>query len=77
MKKEFILAFNELMDDKQLPRDIVLQALEDAMVTAYRKTVNASSAQLVEAKFDMDTGDVVVYAEKEVVEFRPGANGAE
>jgi N utilization substance protein A len=68
MKKEFILAFNELMDDKQLPREIILNALEDAMVTAYRKTVNASSAQLVQAKFDMETGDVVVFAEKEVVE---------
>jgi N utilization substance protein A len=68
MKKEFILAFNELMDDKQLPREVILGALEDAMVTAYRKTVNASSAQLVQAKFDMETGDVVVYAEKEVVE---------
>jgi len=68
MKKEFILAFNELMDDRQLPREIILNALEDAMVTAYRKTVNASSAQFVQAKFDMETGDVVVFAEKEVVE---------
>jgi len=68
MKKEFILAFNELMDDRQLPREIIMNALEDAMVTAYRKTVNASSAQFVQAKFDMETGDVVVSAEKEVVE---------
>lgn len=68
MKKEFALAFNEVLDDKQLPREIVEQALEDAMVSAYRKTVNASAAQHIEAKFDLETGEVLIYAEKEVAE---------
>ncbi len=68
MKNDFILAFNELLDDKQLPKDIVVEALEAAMVSAYRKTVNASSAQQVQAKFDIDHGQVTIFAEKEVVE---------
>lgn len=68
MKKEFLLAFNEVLDDRQLPREVVLEALEAAMVSAYRKTVNASSAQLVEAKFDLDTGKAEIFVEKEVVE---------
>jgi N utilization substance protein A len=38
------------------------------MVSAYRRAVNASSAQLVEAKVDMDTGEVLIFAEKEVVD---------
>ena len=68
MKKEFVSAFNEVLDDKQLPREVVMEALEAAMVSAYRKTVNASSAQHVRAEFDLDTGEVKIYAEKEVAE---------
>lgn len=68
MKNEFTLAFNEVLEDKQLPREIILKALESAMVSAYRRAVNASTQQPVEAHIDMDTGKVTVYAEKEVVD---------
>jgi N utilization substance protein A len=68
MKNDFALAFNEVLEDKQLPREVVVEALEAAMVSAYRKTVNASSAQQVQANFDLDTGQVIIFAEKEVVE---------
>ncbi len=67
-KSEFALAFNEVLEDKQLPKEIILGAIESAMVSAYRRAVNASSAQLVEAKVDPETGQVQIYAEKEVVE---------
>ena len=68
MKNEFTLAFNEVLEEKQLPKEIILKALESAMVSAYRRAVNASSAQHVEAKIDPDTGKVIIYAEKEVVD---------
>jgi N utilization substance protein A len=68
MKNEFTLAFNEVLEEKQLPKEVVLEALEAAMVSAYRRAVNASNAQHVEAKIDPETGKVIVYAEKEVVE---------
>lgn len=68
MKNEFALAFNEVLEDKQLPKDVVLAALEAAMVSAYRRAVNASNAQLVEANVDPETGKVAIFAEKEVVE---------
>ncbi len=67
-KTEFALAFNEVLEEKQLAKDIVVTAIEAAMVSAYRRAVNASTAQQVEAKLDPDTGVVTVYAEKEVVE---------
>jgi N utilization substance protein A len=67
-KSEFALAFNEVLEDKQLPKEIILGAIESAMVSAYRRAVNASSAQHVEAKVDPETGEVLIYAEKEVVE---------
>jgi N utilization substance protein A len=68
MKNEFMLAFNEVLEEKGLPKNVVLEALEAAMVSAYRRAVNASNAQLVEAKVDPETGSVTVYAEKEVVD---------
>ncbi len=68
MKNEFTLAFNEVLEEKGLPKEIILKALESAMVSAYRRAVNASTAQHVEAKVDPDTGKVNIYAEKEVVD---------
>ena len=67
-KNDFALAFNEVLEEKQLAKDIVVSAIESAMVSAYRRAVGASTAQHVEAKLDSDTGFVTVYAEKEVVE---------
>jgi N utilization substance protein A len=67
-KNEFALAFNEVLEEKQLAKDVVITAIESAMVSAYRRAVSASTAQHVEAKLDPDTGIVTVYAEKEVVE---------
>jgi len=67
-KNEFSLAFNEVLEEKQLSKEVIIGAIESAMVSAYRRAVNASTAQHVEAKIDPDTGRVFVYAEKEVVE---------
>jgi len=68
MKNEFTLAFNEVLEDKGLPKEVILEALESAMVSAYRKSVNASNEQPIEAKIDLETGKVTIYAQKEVVE---------
>ncbi|MGQ9832470.1 MAG: transcription termination factor NusA [Candidatus Villigracilaceae bacterium] len=68
MKNEFALAFNEVLEEKQLSKDIILAAIESAMISAYRRSVNASSAQLVEAKVDPESGKVTIFAEKEVVD---------
>ena len=68
MKNEFELAFNEVIEEKQLPQDVVLEAVKAAMVSAYRRSKNASNAQHIEADVDSETGQVSIYAEKEVVE---------
>ena len=67
-KNEFALAFHEVLEEKQLSKEIIISAIESAMVSAYRRAVNASAAQHVEAKIDPETGKVTVFAEKEVVE---------
>jgi N utilization substance protein A len=68
MKNEFALAFNEVLEDKQLPREVIVEALQTAMVQAYRRAMSASAAQGVEAQIDTETGKVTILAEKEVVE---------
>ncbi len=68
MKSELALAFNEIIEHNKLKREVILEALETALVTAYRRAVNASSAQHVVAKVDLATGAVKVFAEKEVVD---------
>ncbi|HEY44158.1 MAG TPA: transcription termination/antitermination protein NusA [Anaerolineae bacterium] len=68
MKSEFALAFNEIIERFGLPQDTVMETLEAAMISAYRRSTYASSAQNVEVEIDSETGEVHVYAEKEVVE---------
>jgi N utilization substance protein A len=68
MKSEFALAFNEIAEHSKLKKEVILEALENAMVTAYRKAVNASAAQHVVVKIDPGTGHIRVFAEKEVVD---------
>ena len=68
MKSEFTLAFNEVLEEKGLPKDVILAALESAMVSAYRKAVGSSAAQDVKIELDFESGNVCVFAEKEVTD---------
>jgi len=67
MKNEFVLAFNEVLEEKGLPRETILEALASAMVSAYRKSVTASSAQEIRAQINLEKGEFLIIAEKEVV----------
>jgi len=67
-KTNFKQAFNALLEDKNLPEEVISDAIEAAMASAYRRAVNASSAQEVIGKIDLETGDVTILAEKEIVE---------
>ncbi len=68
MKSEFLLAFNEVCSDRGLPREIVLSAVESALVSAYRRNVDIDDTDNVTAKIDPSTGEVSVFIEKTVVE---------
>ena len=67
MKSEFLLAITQLSAEKNLPREVVLSAVEAALASAYRKDSFAAS-QNVEVKIDPNTGKVEVWAEKVAVE---------
>ncbi len=67
MSKELIMAVNQICAEKELPRDVILGAIEEALVHAYRKNY-ASAAANVQASIDASTGDLRVVCEKNVVE---------
>ncbi|MDP2964964.1 MAG: transcription termination factor NusA [Pelolinea sp.] len=68
MKNEFALAFNEVLEEKGLPKETILEALAQALVSAYRKSVNASNAQDIRASINLDQGEFAILVEKEVVD---------
>lgn len=68
MLNELQIAFNEIAQMRALPADVVLEALQSALVSAFRKDSGASAAQAIEAQIDPKTGRARVFVEKEVVE---------
>lgn len=66
MKSEFLTAITQLSAEKNLSREVVLEAVEAALASAYKKD-NLASANLV-VKIDSETGAVHVYMQKAVVE---------
>ncbi len=68
MKSEFEVAFNEIAELRSLPRDMVLDALRTALISAYKRDAGVGSSQRVEANIDPGTGRARLLVEKEVVE---------
>lgn len=66
MNQEFILALEEIEREKGVDKEIIFEALESALVSSYKK--NFGSAQNVDVEMNRETGDVALYALKEVVE---------
>src|SRR5579864_1629522 len=67
-KSEFLLALNEISELRKLSRDVIAEALEQALISAYRRDSHAINAQRVEAQVDLVTNQHVIMIEKEVVE---------
>jgi len=64
--KELIEALEELEKERGIKKDIILESIETALVTAYKR--NFESSENVKVTMDGKTGETHVYAEKEVVE---------
>ncbi len=67
MKSDFLLAITQLSAEKNLPKEVVITAVEAALVSAYRKD-NFAANQNISVKINPTTGKVQVWAEKAVVE---------
>ncbi len=66
MNKEFIRAVEELEKEKNISKEMLIEAIESALVSAYKK--NYGTAQNVRVNIDKETGDIDVYMHKDVVE---------
>ena len=67
MKSDFLLAITQLSAEKNLPKEVVLTAVEAALVSAYKKD-SFTSNQNIAVKINPNTGKVEVWLEKTVVE---------
>jgi len=66
MKGKFLQALKDLEKEKGLDMEILLQAIEAALISAYRKRFGSS--QNVRVEINRETGEIKVYSLKKVVE---------
>ncbi|MBQ3181123.1 MAG: transcription termination/antitermination protein NusA, partial [Firmicutes bacterium] len=66
MNTEFLSALDELETTRGIPKNLLLEALEDALISAYKRTYGSS--QNVRVEIDKNSGDIHVFFRKEVVE---------
>jgi N utilization substance protein A len=64
VNKEFISAINQVCHERQLSREVVLEAIEAALISAYKR--NFGAAQTITATIDPETGAARIFVEKEV-----------
>lgn len=66
MNMEFIEALEDLEREKGIAMEVLLEAIEAALISAYKR--NFGSLQNVRVQIERTTGEVKVYARKTVVE---------
>ncbi|MDE6208320.1 MAG: transcription termination factor NusA [Lachnospiraceae bacterium] len=66
MNSELIEALNILEREKDINKDVLLDAIENSLITAYKN--HFDRADNVKVNIDRETGDFTIFAEKKVVE---------
>jgi len=66
MNKEFMQAVEDLEREKAISKDLLIEAIESALVSAYKK--NYGTSQNVRVNIDRETGDIDVFMRKNIVE---------
>ncbi|MEF9922098.1 MAG: transcription termination factor NusA, partial [Anaerovoracaceae bacterium] len=66
MNREFIEAIEDLEKERKISKDILIEAIESALVSAYKK--NYGTSQNVRVDIDRETGDINVFMKKDIVE---------
>ena len=65
VKSEFMIAMTQLAAEKNLPKEVILQAMEAALVSAYKK--DSELVGNVAVHIDRETGEHHVFLERSVV----------
>ncbi len=66
MNQEFIEALYEIEREKGISKDVILDAIEAALISSYKK--NFGSATNAEVDMDRENGEIRVYSVRDVVE---------
>lgn len=66
MQNNFLAAINAIAEEKNLPRDIIIETVEAALAAAYKKDYSDKD-QEARAKLDEETGEVHIFESKTVV----------
>ena len=66
MKSEFVTAITQLASEKGVPREMVMEAIQQALVSAYKQ--HEEDSRLITAEIDSDSGEPHVYHWLTVVE---------
>lgn len=66
MRSEFGLAVNQLCAERKLSPEVVMEAVEASLISAYKR--NFGAATNIEVRIDQETGDVRVFAAKDVAD---------
>lgn len=64
--KDFIKNVKKVAEEKGISEDIIFDAMEQALITAYKKNYNSKTN--VKPKLDRDTGDIKIFSYYVVVE---------
>jgi len=67
MKSDFLIALTQLAAERHLPKEVVLQAIETALASAFKKDSLAAGHD-ISVKLNPNTGEINIYAIKTVVE---------
>lgn len=67
MNSEFLTALNEIEKEKNISKEILLDAIDAALVSAYKRNYNTNQNNVV-VNIDRENGEVKVFIQKEVVE---------
>lgn len=65
MRTEFVSAITQLCNEKGVPREVVMEAIEAALVSAYRRNFDTPNKDLT-AKIDESSGEVRIFWHRQV-----------
>jgi N utilization substance protein A len=67
-KDEVILALKAIVEEKGISEQMLFETLEDALIAAFKKNYANSGNQNVRVRIDRETGEIKVFALRQVVE---------
>ena len=68
MNLELIGALTELEKERGISKELLLEAIETAIISAYKKNYGANSSSSVRVELSQKTGEIHVYSRRVVVE---------